>query len=494
MPAADQPSAVATGHSTGALLPEWMDAQYRLSAAAMLRSVSAVHLVKQRPGFGQTIRPARGSVLASPSIASYDPDPDYFFHWLRDSAIVIDAARILIEEGAGDSGIAERVRDFVRFSLALRDLDGRVLLSRGAVGAAVSPDFLQYVRSEDELRAAVGDRLLGETRFNPDGTLDIIKWARPQHDGPALRALTVMRLGRLGVFDDAEIRDAARGLLEADLAFTHRRWREPSFDIWEERGGHHYYTRLVQFAALCDGAQWMDEAGDSSRARACRAASREIAARLDGHWVAAKGFYSSRVGEADGEAEKELDIATILAVNHAGREEGPHSALDPKAQATLARLENLFAADYPINQSLPPGRGAAMGRYEGDRYYSGGAYYFATLGAAEFFFRLAGAVARGAPTNEAARDRLSLPAVMVGTNQTLDRSVIFEALISRGDGFMATVRAYTPANGELAEQFDRATGRQTSSKDLAWSHAALITAVAARRAACRAGRKASPRA
>jgi glucoamylase len=50
---------------------------------------------------------------------------------------------------------------------------------------------------------------------------------------------------------------------------------------------------------------------------------------------------------------------------------------------------------------------------------------------------------------------------------------------------MATVRAYTPRSGELSEQFDRATGAQTSSKELTWSHAALITAVEARRAACR---------
>ena len=56
----------ATSHAADASLAEWMDRQYRLSAAAMLQSISAVHLVKERPGFGQTIRPAKGSVLASP--------------------------------------------------------------------------------------------------------------------------------------------------------------------------------------------------------------------------------------------------------------------------------------------------------------------------------------------------------------------------------------------------------------------------------------------
>jgi glucoamylase len=48
---------------------------------------------------------------------------------------------------------------------------------------------------------------------------------------------------------------------------------------------------------------------------------------------------------------------------------------------------------------------------------------------------------------------------------------------------MATVRAFTPASGELSEQFDQETGVQTSAKSLAWSHAALITAATSRTAA-----------
>ena len=47
------------------LLLDWMARQNAVSAASMLSAISATHLVKQRPGFGQTIRPARGSILAS---------------------------------------------------------------------------------------------------------------------------------------------------------------------------------------------------------------------------------------------------------------------------------------------------------------------------------------------------------------------------------------------------------------------------------------------
>jgi len=80
-------------------LDHWIERQYRHSAAALMRSVSPVGIVKVRPGFAQTIRPMRGSIVASPILGAYDPEPDYFFHWLRDSAIVVDACRTSM--GAG---------------------------------------------------------------------------------------------------------------------------------------------------------------------------------------------------------------------------------------------------------------------------------------------------------------------------------------------------------------------------------------------------------
>ena len=60
------------------------------------------------------------------------------------------------------------------------------------------------------------------------------------------------------------------------------------------------------------------------------------------------------------------------------------------------------------------------------------------------------------------------------------------AALERGDTFMRTVQAYTPASGDLSEQFDRTTGAQTSAKHLAWSYAAFITAAASRRRAVQA--------
>ncbi len=56
-------------------------------------------------------------------------------------------------------------------------------------------------------------------------------------------------------------------------------------------------------------------------------------------------------------------------------------------QATLERLEALFDSAYPINHQRAEGsRAPRWAAIEGDVYYSGGAYYFSTLGASEFCF------------------------------------------------------------------------------------------------------------
>jgi glucoamylase len=466
-------------------LDEWIESEARFAASAMLRSVSATNLIKDRPGFGQRVAPRPGSVLASPVLAAYDPDPDYFFHWFRDSAIILDALRVAEAEGLEKRIGVDRLREFVEFSRSLRELDGRELVRNGRFREKVQRSFLQYVRPEEEIAAVFGDRVLAEARVNPDGTLDFTRWARPQNDGPALEVLALTRWRKADPELDETLRAAMLELVIGDLAFIRARASERSFDIWEEESGHHYYTQLVQAEALARGAEWLAEAGDAALARACRSAAAELAPRLDSFWSARDGAYRSRTGVAGGVPEKALDISVILGVLHAGCKEGTHSVLDPKAQATLAALEELFDAEYPINRERPSERGPAMGRYANDAYFGGNPWYLATLAAAEFYFRLAIALKSGGAmpeTSENERFRRRL----IAADGTQGNPDFAAAALESGDTFMRTVQAHTPAGGDLSEQFDRSTGAQTSAKHLAWSYAALITAAASRRRAVQA--------
>lgn len=431
----------------------WVERQYAHAARQMLRSISPVGIVKTRPGFGQTIRPLPGAVVASPVPASYDPDPDYFFHWYRDSAIVIDALRML--HAAGQVGVdgPRLFGEFVRFNSALARLDGRSLAAASSQWRSrVAADFVQFLRPDAELQRVHGDAIAAETRVNADGTLDISNWGRPQNDGPALRALAVLRWMR-GAPLEAGLLASCEDLLRADLRYTQDHAREPCYDIWEEERGLHYFTLRVSAQALEDGADWLDRRGENAQARSCRALSRGIREALDGYWLADRGYYRSRVLDSGEPSAKELDIAVIFAALQASDECPTHSVRDPRIHATLGVLDSVFEADYPINHRRPAGRGPALGRYRADRYYSGGAYYFSTLAAAELCFR----AAKGG----GGRD----------------------ALLARGDRYLETVRAFTPESGDMSEQFDQRTGEQTSAKHLAWSYAAFISCATARRAA-----------
>lgn len=423
-------------------LRAWITAQARHSAAALEGAISATRLVRRREAFGQVVVPSAGSVLASPVIADWDPEPDYFFHWVRDSAIVMRSVAELMEDAAS---AAERARwcrhfeDFVRFSLALCSLDGAAFVSSSHHREATRRGHRKFLRPDAELRRLAGDKLLGEPRFNPDGTIDVLRWSRPQYDGPALRALACLRyLAAGGPASDELLR-----LLRLDLHFTRRHAGRRCIGPWEEAGqnAHHYYVAVVQLGALVHGRAWADDAADD-----WRAAEDRLRAELERHWSQQHGVYVAILDAPGSTADDLVDAAQLLAVLDADLPAGPHSVQDPRVQATQAAIERLFARELPINHALPPGQGPALGRSRYDRYFGGGAWYPTTLAAAGLCYRLA---------------------LCPGQDR--------DALLGRGDGFMATVRALTPADGALSEQVDRETGAQTSARQLTWSYAAFVS-------------------
>jgi glucoamylase len=406
---------------------EWLGKQAKASAAGIAQCLSRTDLVKTRAGFGQVIRPAPGSVLAAPSVEDRVGEPDYFFHWIRDAALVMRAIPDLVRTGDSSADWPQYFRDWVRFELSLADLDGRVAIDDWP--ARVAPEFRQFVRDPAELAAIHGDTVAGDVRVNADGTLDRIRWSRPQHDGPALRLLTCRR--GLGAGLTA---DGIEDLMAADLAYTRKYAGQISVDLWEEHAAEHYYTILVQAAAL--------DTGD--------AADRDLATslldRLDQFWSADEGFIRCTMPR---EMRKSLDIAVILGVLHAGRETGRHSIADPRVQATLSTIERRFGAYYPINRGRRAG--AVLGRYPGDHYGTKGPWYIATFAAAEFRYRMA---AQG--------------------GEPIDT-------MTEADAILAAAQRTIPNDGQLSEQFDPATGAQSSARDLAWSHAAFLSAAMARR-------------
>ena len=325
--------------------------------------------------------------------------------------------------------------DFVHFSLALGKLDGAAIAVRSDYQQVTSPTFRKFLRPLSEIRALVGDKLLGEPRFNPDGSIDVLRWSRPQYDGPALRALACLRYLAVG----GVLTDDLMALLRLDLEFTARHAGMQCIGPWEEgdENTHHYYTALVQLGALVHGGAFLDQ---SQRT----AAEQRLRAGLDAHWSERHQVYMAMRPPRADSADDLIDAAILLAVLDADLPDGPHSAEDPRVHKTQRAIEGLFAREFPINR----GREApALGRSRGDRYFGGGAWYPTTLAAASLCYRRA-------------------------QRSEQDRTAFFK----RGDAFMTTVRDLTPADGALSEQVDRYTGAQTSARHLTWSYAAFVSA------------------
>jgi glucoamylase len=425
-------------------LDAWIAEQTQHSTAAMELAISATTLARRRAEFGQNIVPARGSVLASVAIGDWNPEPDYFFHWIRDSAIVMRTVTDLMARAVG----GERARwqthflDYGAFSLSLTrdtpyDHDYR---------EKTREDRRKFLREEHELAALKGDARLGEPRFNPDGSTDVMQWSRPQFDGPALRALACLRFLEAG----GPATGAISTLLAIDLDFTMRHAGQRCVGPWEEKAAHHYYVALVQLGALVRGQR------RTQIAAPLQAAERKLRSALELHWSEQRQIYTAVERDDAGSAADSLDAAFLLAVLDADLAEGPHSAIDPRVHRTQHAIEALFAEEFSLNRSRFAGRAPALGRYRADRYFGGGAWYPTTLANAALYYRRA-------------------------CLASADRAM----LIRRGDDVMATVRDLTPADGTLSEQVDRTTGQQTSARHLTWSYAAFIDAARLRAQALR---------
>lgn len=398
----------------------------------MRGACSATHLTREREGFGWTLQPAAGSVLASPRVAAWDPEPDYFHHWTRDAAIVLRAVPLAMaaDPQARDFWLGF-IADFVGFSLALSDPDRRGP-QVNPLRATTRPGLGKFLRPDAELAGLHGDAWLAEPRCAPDGSPDPEQWSRPQDDGPALRASSLMAV--LDALPQADS-PAARALIARDLAYVSRKAGRPCIGPWEEAPPRRStFTLIVQWDAL-------DRAGD-------RAGADRLTALIAQAEDAVSGGWRDSIEAAPGS----LDAATCLAILHARRSDGPFALTAPRTRATMAALEDLFAGLYPINAGRTP---PAIGRFATDVYFDGNPWYPTTLGFAELHYRIAAL--------------------------TGDR-----AALEKAEGWMARVQSLAPQPGPLPEQFDRNTGAPRSCLNLTWSAAAFLEAAAAREAALQA--------
>jgi glucoamylase len=236
-------------------------------------------------------------------------DPDYYFHWVRDSSLVMHAAA---DAFAHQRPYASRSQFEKQFT-----------------------DFLVLSQRLQGLPSSYG---LGEPRYTVTGQVDTLPWSRPQFDGPALRALAVLdflRSAEAASLANSDLRALATTVLRADLDFLTKVWNQRGFDAWEELRADSYHTRLLQLAALEKGADWLEGHGaPAERVATYRDVAQRLEPLLDDHWDPTRGFLRSQLAivATDGYTAKktDLDAEVIVAVVDADRKSPAHSVLDDR--------------------------------------------------------------------------------------------------------------------------------------------------------------------
>ena len=157
-----------------------------------------------------------GIIIASPS-----KDPLYKFHWIRDSALVM---RIFID-------MYKQTKDPKYFQ-----------------------SIINYIENESKIQDLNTISGLGEPKINVDCTPYNGSWGRPQNDGPALRGIIMIQIIDLFKYRySILINNMIIPIIIKDLEYILNNYNKVSFDIWEEKKGWHFYTRLVQLKFLKEG-------------------------------------------------------------------------------------------------------------------------------------------------------------------------------------------------------------------------------------------------
>ncbi len=414
-----------------------------------------------------------GAVPASPSRF----EPNYFFHWTRDAAVVFDV--------------------YVTAYLKSRDVRSKADALRRLLG------WVGFETQLQSLRTRSGGP--GEPKFMVDGTAYNGEWGRPQNDGPALRAVVMIRLANILLNEGQEslVRSTlyggglpSVGPIKFDLEYTGRNWTQASYDLWEEVKGAHFYTRIVQRRALIEGARLADRLGDSGAAEFYRKQAGLLSTALMAHMQ--NGLVMPTLDRVEGWNHKfsNLDVAVILGSIHAFDAEDDFFA--PSSDWILSsavKLEDAFIRIYPLNRNPIPA--PAIGRYPEDVYdgngFSGGnPWFIATNAYAEMNCRLAQKwESRGVieidglnrPYLERIYPNLPAPArsgVTVRRGDPLFDRLVQRARV-RAERFLHRSVRHTAQgpSGHMSEQFSRFDGYMTGAADLSWSYASFLSAYAA---------------
>ncbi|KAI5795670.1 Six-hairpin glycosidase-like protein [Geopyxis carbonaria] len=445
---------------------EWIQEQRALSFGYLLDNVA--------PNGTNTKDAIAGTVIASPS----RDKPDYYYQWVRDSAITIGN---VVDE-------FQRTKD-----LTLKAAIDSYANLQGVLQNTFNPSG-GYTTGG-----------LGEPKFLVDGAPFTDHWGRPQRDGPPLRALTLMKYIRglnethPKLLDKGWLRKMYDGkmptqsVIKADLEYVARSWDLPGFDLWEEINDKHFFTAIVQHRALVEGRDFAAALGDTAAADWYETQQNALKETLlKKFWNEKKGHIMSMLNTPE---RGGLDAAILLGSLHGGQID-VFPAWSDSILASLHKLVADMATRHPVNSLESPASpggepiGVGIGRYPEDVYDGvgftmGNPWFLCTSTVSSVLYKaISHFVLQGYfdinDTNICFFNSLHPSGSAVPghyTNGTPEFMAYLKAMFQYADRFLAVIRQHATNDGRLSEQFHSEDGSQQGARDLTWSYGSFIGAV-----------------
>jgi glucoamylase len=370
------------------------------------------------------VRP--GMVVASPS----RNNPDYYYDWVRDTALTYSAL-IDYYELKKDPKIKKMI--------------------------------FTWIEAESFRQKQPTFTGLGEPKFFVDGSGYTGGWGRPQNDGPALRAISMIKFANQLIKEgnqDYVLKVLYHGplstdsVIKKDLEYTARHWREPCFDLWEEENGVHFYTLLSQHTALQEGAKLALELGDHEASAFYKRESILIGEKLRSEFLDDNVGIKATLQKVNGGLpykHSNLDVAPLLALLHNYPFQKLFGFRSIPVRRYIQKLTDTFMGLYVVNKAYPD-LGVGLGRYPEDRYDGyqtsgvGNPWFLSTLALGEYY--------------------------CLSKKET--KSFKYDELIEKQ---FSRVLFHSDRKGGLSEQFNHMNGYMQGAPELTWSHSAFMTAM-----------------
>lgn len=420
---------------------------------------------------------ANGTVIAAQSYTS----PDYAYHWVRDSSLTMDVVQSFYGAATG----------------TMKSMYESLLFQYATARA----------QEQNDADLITG---LGEPKFNLNNSAFTGPWGRPQNDGPATAAITLMEFsnayigagGNISMIQEM-VYDSNTNPMNApllkDLIFVAQNWTSPSFDLWEEEQSDHFYTRMVQYRSLLMGTVFSKTMGDTTTSQTLAKAAAALAPTLKQFWDPIRGILLYEYGPVLRGKYTYEDTAVILGLIHGYAGDGTYSYSNDQVLASAVRISTSFLSVFPIASTHVDSTGLPLGIpvgrypedvYNGDGTSQGNPWYLCMASMAEFMYR---ASTEFNVSQSIAVSNTSLPfwnyyaggvkGLAVGQKYSASSNQyqgMIAALQGWGDAYIRVLKYHTPADGHLSEEIDRTSGQAVGAADLTWSYAALLTASFAR--------------